>query len=89
MAAILFKSIEQLSSKFESILNQYISKKKISLILLTTLFTLVFTSTYAQGFIDWHWDDHGLKFSAPSDMMVEVNNGDQFGARLKNDLFHL
>jgi hypothetical protein len=63
--------------------------KKISLILLTTLFTLVFTSTYAQEFIDWHWDDHGLKFSAPSDMIVEVNNGDQFGARLKNDLLHL
>lgn len=43
----------------------------------------------AQKFIEWTWETHGLQFAAPEDMIVETNNGDQFGARLRNDLLHL
>lgn len=53
------------------------------------LFFILQTGLTAQGFTDWTWDTHGLKFSAPSDMKVITNDGDQFGAKLKNDLLHL
>lgn len=62
---------------------------KLRLLFLLSCFAFLSVSLGAQGFTDWTWDTHGLKFSAPSDMKVEVNDGDQFGAKLSNDLLHL
>lgn len=63
--------------------------KKNRLILLFLTISLTQLGLQAQRFMDWTWDTHGLKFSAPDDMKVETNDGDQFGARLENDLLHL
>ncbi|HNR06695.1 MAG TPA: hypothetical protein PKM27_05210 [Saprospiraceae bacterium] len=62
--------------------------KKTYLIIASMLF-LLNTVTQAQSFTPWTWDTYGLAFKAPSNMIVETNNGEEFGAKLKNDLLHL
>lgn len=53
------------------------------------LLFLVSNAAQAQSFTAWTWDTYGLAFKAPSNLIVETNNGDAFGAKLKNDLLHL
>lgn len=63
--------------------------KKLSLVLLVTLFTMTQQSVFAQSFTEWNWKTYSLKFSAPSDFKVETNTADEFTAKLSNDLLHL
>jgi len=41
-------------------------------------FTFILNTAFAQK--DWRWDDHGVGFSAPSNMRVTTNNAQEFAA---------
>ncbi len=40
--------------------------------------TFILNTAFAQK--DWRWDDHGVGFSAPSNLRVTTNNAQEFGA---------
>lgn len=50
---------------------------------------LVSSGAQSQSFSPGTRDTCGLTFKAPSDKIVETNKGNEFGAKLKNDLLHL
>lgn len=47
-------------------------------------FICLLNTAFAQK--DWHWDTHGVGFSAPANLRVTVNNANEFSAE-GSDLF--
>ena len=52
--------------------------RKLTKIGLFIVCTFIINTAYAQK--DWRWEDHGVGFSAPSNLRVTTNNAQEFAA---------
>ncbi len=56
----------------------YLNMKKLFKLTLFFVFTATLNTAFAQQ--DWRWDDHGVGFTAPSNLRITTNNANEFVA---------